>query len=140
MAVSVKVTSLFKMQLSSTGINYQDWIMEFSDWKSGSPDSSYLFGRDFPNNNSEYVRHVHVLPSNEDDPFIIKKWNNNFEMGKSAHMRTSDHLLFYAISPKFGYLLISIVSPDGHSTFRNSVLLQKFEAIARDFIIYGKMV
>jgi hypothetical protein len=100
MAVLVNATKLFKTQILSTGIDYQEWIIEFSDWKSGSPDSIYLFGRDFKNQGSENLYHVHVLPSSEEDPRTINRWRTIFNNSGPAHKRTSDNLLFYSYSKK----------------------------------------
>lgn len=137
MAVKINATKLFKHQVLITGIDYSEWIVEFSDWKSGSPDSSYLFGRDFKNTNSNLLYHVHVIPESENDPIVLKNWKYNYKNNSSAHKRTSDHLIFYTYSETYGYLLISIVSPHGHAAFANKVLMEKFEKIAENFIVSG---
>jgi len=125
----IYLSSKLKESLQSLGISSVKFQNYFYDLVSGYSEESDFFGRDVPNDGSENVRHVHIVPD-KDDP-QIKNWIR----AKNSFNKTSDNLLFYTKSEN-DYLLISIVKPNGHAIFRNSEFLSYLEAISENFILH----
>lgn len=103
-------------------------------WKPAETDHWY-FGKDVPNlGNNSLVWHAHLRPNiSSEQP----AWDANYDNIKKSRPfdRTSNHLMFYSMDKRHPYrhglLVIRIVTePDGHKPFKNTLLLDTWEAIA----------
>jgi hypothetical protein len=128
----IVLSSLMKMYLSDLNKRI-DFITEFNDVVGGY--DSNTFGRNEKNNNSEYVYHIHYIPSSHEVE-KLKTWNENFANKRPIFNRTSDNIIFYTKNKTGDYLVLAFMSP-GHTIFQNIDALQKLEKKASNFYHFG---
>jgi hypothetical protein len=123
--------TLSKIFVTQVGETYAELVKsKFVDWKSNSNIESFYFGKDGGNLGSNYVRHVHFYPG---DQQAREKWALNF---KNNRKRVSDAYLYYIHDGNNNYLILSLNEP-GHSTLSDKKMMLQFENIASFFIIHG---
>jgi hypothetical protein len=139
--LKVTITSELTEKLSASGLDSQQLASDFANWQANPlGEYSYYFGKDALNRGSSVLRHVHMIPLN--DEAAIEKWNYLYDRERQC---TSDRYLFYVNGEKYGHLLIAIIDdPNGHNVWEptpeNRKMLRAWELIASDFLYFGKSV
>lgn len=115
--MAVEITLALRAALEQDGLNADDFIQDFTEWKAdcaaGREDDSYWFGRDGAYRTPKVgtkqyaLRHVHLVPIT--DPEALSKWNFMWEKRRN---RTSDRVLVYSKDARSNFLLIFIL-PEG---------------------------
>ena len=150
MTITVKITNVLKETLQNDGINYQQFIDEFTKWKSqgsaGEFNSRY-FGKDGAyvrptvDGHQYALRHVHLIPLS--DAVQLAKWNAQW---KRKGKKISDRALVYVADHKGNYLLIFILpEPDAHriakmSNKEDRETMDGFAEVAAAFLENGEVL
>jgi hypothetical protein len=137
--LKIRAGSALTNQMRANGSDLIGLIENFDAWKSDTthPDT-FVFGKDGLNRNSDFLRHVHMVPVN--DVAAFDKWVFCYENGRQL---VSDRYLFYANGGRaYGYLLIALLDdPGGHGiwapTAANRALLREWEEMADNFFHFG---
>lgn len=133
----VRLTRRLQSQLRACNLDPLQIAKDFADWKCGHPDDHYLFGHDCLGIGSRHLRHVHMVPLNDEQ--ALRRWNHAWERGRGR--RTSDRYLLYADgSPREGFLLIAVIDdPGAHELWSasNAARRSSLEQVAEDFCVFG---
>jgi mRNA interferase YafO len=144
--MNVKITAALRGALEATGLDVDEFIAQFAEWKAGDEYGSRWFGKDGayarPKVNGEYaLRHVLLIPMTDLEQ--LKKWDKVYQRGGR---KTSDRVLVYASASSTHHLLIFILNePDAHNiaemrTREHFEVMNGFAAIAEEFIDTGNVL
>lgn len=133
---SVRIASELAAEIQADGLDPQDLISDFQDWKAGQPDDSYIFGWDVLGIGSTYLYHAHMVPLNVKADLVT--WDNAWSL---RGRRTSDRYLFYADGgAREGFLLVAVIDdPGAHLIWQAAYksMRDELEHIAEQFCVYG---
>lgn len=149
MPMQVFLTAQLREELMTAGADPDQFVADFSEWKSGDEYGSYIFGKDGAyttptvDGRKYMLRHVHLIP--QTDRRNLMAWTEKF---RRRARKTSNRVLVYIedrnpFSRRF--LLIYILDePDAHEiaqmkTPEHKQLMEAFAAIASDFFQTGSV-
>ena len=144
--MQVRMTAALKEALERVGLDADQLLADFAEWKAGDEYAHFFFGKDgaylAPKINGEYaLMHVHLVPLV--DLKNLREW-------KAAHKRgsrkTSDRVLVYVTDKRYGHLLIFILDePIAHriakrQTVEDRETMDGFAVVAEEFFFSGSIL
>lgn len=111
---------------------------EFRAYKSGGAFDHPWFCHDVGPDPRKYMRHVHFIPTKEEDE---TQWLADFDDKHKNKRRTSNRYVLYASDPRHGHLIIDILddgNPGAHAVWSaRRTKLEPYELEATDFCTFG---
>ena len=134
----VAIAEALRAQILSVGMDPNELIQDFSDWKDAPNVEHFTFGSDALGRGSKLLRHVHMVPL-----FVPEDWDYWTHQWSHGWPRTSDRYLFYVDGGlAYGYLLIAIIDdPGAHAVWTTAYARYRkdLEGIADSFFYFGLM-